>query len=149
MRITVPENILPENVQQGQIRVRLSMFDNHGIRSENQIVSPTYWITPNFQMTKPINIQLQHCAANSQQELFFMKIPDDHGEVTKLDQGVFGKVTGSVERNEFSGLVIAAPRSVKMEMLGRVFYKVSGQGLTCIEFIVTLKLDILLLVIFS
>lgn len=145
MKFIIPENALPEKLQQGKVDIEV-VTENIG--NGHQLVSPVYRIYPKgFSFQKDVRIEIQHAAINKQ-SLFFVQVEDNSQCVKQLDNGKFSKQSdfGVVAKRDFSGFAIAAPQGTQMSMLSRVLYQEDRAygHLNSIAFIITLNLEILL-----
>ena len=115
-KLHVPECSLPAEVSETQLNVRVSLSGQFQLPSNSELVSAICWISSPHKFTKPITVEIQHCAALSSdkqcEQLTFVHTKCTQKELPyvfeELVGGVFSRHSsyGSVSLSHFSGLGI-------------------------------------------
>ena len=64
-KLNVPEGSLPAEVSEIQLNVRVSLSGQFQLPSNSELVSAVYWVSSPHEFVKPITVEIQHCAALS------------------------------------------------------------------------------------
>ena len=67
-KLHVPEGSLPAEVSETQLNVRVSLFGQFQVPTDCELVSAVYWVSTAHKLTKPLVVEIQHCAALSSDE---------------------------------------------------------------------------------
>ena len=125
----VPKNSLPAEVSETQLSVQVSLSGPFQMPSNCELVSAVYWVSSPHKFTKPIIVEIQHCAAlsNDKQcsQLTFVHTKCTQKELPYIFKkrvgGVFSPHSsyGSLSLSHFSGvgIIISPPlqRSFRVE----------------------------------
>ena len=115
-KLHVPEGSLPAEVSETQLNVRVSLSGQFQMPPNCELVSAVYWVSSPHKFTKPLDVEIQHCAALSIhkqcEQLTFVHTKCTQKELpytfTELEKGVFGRHSsyGSLSLSHFSGVGI-------------------------------------------
>ena len=150
-KIHFPDNAVPGDVDKCHINVKASLSGQFHFPKDMELISGVYWIACPHKFTKPVTVEIQHCAAKpcnltyiaakcTQEDLPY--------QFKTLEGGVFSPSShyGSINLNHFSGLGIALRWSSFTQMFGlrthqpesntrsycaRLYY--SSSGINCWE----------------
>ena len=61
-KVHVPENSLPESTSIYPVKIKASLSGQFELPEGYELVSAVYWVTTSKKFTKPITIEVQHCA---------------------------------------------------------------------------------------
>ena len=96
--------------------MRVSLSGQFQVPPNCELVSAVYWVSSPHKFTKPLDVEIQHCAALSShkqcEQLMFVHTKCTQKELpytfTELEKGVFGPHSsyGSLSLSHFSGLGI-------------------------------------------
>ena len=128
-KLHVPKGSLPAELSETQLNVRVSLSGQFQLPSECELVSAVYWVSSPHKFTKPLVVEIQHCAALSSDErceqLTFVRTKCTQKELpytfTELG-GVFSHHSsyGSLSLSHFSGLGIVFRKFRKLRRPCRV-----------------------------
>ena len=112
-KLHVPEGSLPVKVSETRLNVRVSLSGQFRMPPNCELVSAVYWLMCPHKFTKPLVVEIQHCAALSSDEqceqLTFARTKCTQKELpytfTELEGGVFSHHSsyGSLSLFHFSG----------------------------------------------
>ena len=124
IKLHVPEGILPAEVSETQLDVQVSLSGQFQMPSGSKLVSAVYWVSSPHKFTKPITIEVQHCArlTNDKQcsQLTFVHSMHTQKDLPYLfmeqDGGVFTSHSsyGSLSLSHFSGVGIVVRRILRV-----------------------------------
>ena len=116
----VPEGALPAEVSETQLDVQVSLSGHFQMPSDSRLISAVYWVTSPHKFIKPISVEIQHCAAltndkqcshlrfvhamHSQEKLPYMFMEQDGGVFTPHSSH------GLLSLSHFSGIGIIVKR---------------------------------------
>ena len=115
-KLYVQKNSLPAEVSETQLSVQVSLSGPFQMPSNCELVSAVYWVSSPHKFRKPVNVEIQHCAAlsNDKQcsQLTFVHTKCAQKELPYIfkeqEGGVFGSHSsyGSLSLSHFSGIGI-------------------------------------------
>ena len=122
-KLHVPKGSLPIEISETQLTVRVSLSGLFQLPSECELVSAVYWVSCTHKFTKPLVVEIQHCAAISSDEqceqLTFVRTKCTQKELpytfTELE-GFFSHHSsyGSLSLSHFSGVGVGRRRGHKV-----------------------------------
>ena len=124
-KLHVPDSSLPAEVSETQLNVRVSLSGQFQLPTDCELISAVYWVSstcPN-KFTKPLVVEIQHCAALSSDEqceqLTFVRTMCTQKELPYTfteEGGVFSYHSsyGSLSLSHFSGVGIGRRRGGKV-----------------------------------
>ena len=121
-KLHVPKDSLPAEVSETQLNVRVSLSGQFELPSECELVSAVYWVSSPHKFTKPLVVEVQHCAALSSdkqcKQLTFVRTKCTQKELpytfTELG-GVFSHHSyGTLSLSHFSGVAVVRRRGHKV-----------------------------------
>ena len=61
-KLHVPENALPGSISEYSVNIRVSLAGQFELPENYELVSAVYWVKTQGSFTKPVTIEVQHCA---------------------------------------------------------------------------------------
>ena len=113
-KLHVPENALLEGIPKYSVNVKVSLTGQFEIPECYELVSAVYWVKTQGNFTKPVTIEIQHCANFSDpNQLCFVRTSCAQKSLPYkfeiIDGGSFslGNRYGTLSTTDFSGIGIA------------------------------------------
>ena len=124
-KLHVPEGSLPAEVSETQLNARVSLSGQFQLPTDCELISAVYWVSSTcpHKFTKPLVVEIQHCAALSSDEqceqLTFVRTMCTQKELPYTfteEGGVFSHHSsyGSLSLSHFSGVGIGRKRGGKV-----------------------------------
>ena len=124
-KLHVPEGSLPAEVSETQLNVRVSLSGQFQLPTDCELISAVYWVSSTCpkKFTKPLVVEIQHCAALSSDEqceqLTFVRTMCTQKELPYTfteEGGVFSHHSsyGTLSLSHFSGVGIGRKRGGKV-----------------------------------
>ena len=125
------ENALPPEVDECRVHIKASLSGQFNFPRDAELVSGLYWLSSRHVFTRPVTVEIQHCAqedAQQQSRLTYIVARCSQEELPyqfkTLEGGVFSPSSryGTISLTHFSGLAIASqplPRQSLMQRLSR------------------------------
>ena len=142
-KLHVPEASLPANVSETQLNVRVSLSGQFQMPPNCELVSAVYWVSNPHKFTKPLDVEIQHCAALSShkqcEQLIFVHTKCTQKELpytfTELEKGVFGHHSsyGSLSMSHFSGVGIVQRKVHRSRRIRPAPYRVQPSVATFVK----------------
>ena len=149
-KLHIPENSLPEEVSEHSINIKASLAGQFELPNGYEPVSAVYWLATPGEFTKPVTIEVQHCANFSNpSQLCFVRCAHKslpyNFEV--IDEGTFALACmyGVLSTTHFSGFAIAkkeTPGEHSCQYCAQVYFTVKHlQDCWYCHFVITKDLD--------
>ena len=125
-KLRVPDGSLPAEVSETRLNVRVSLSGQFQLPTDCELISAVYWVssTSPHKFTKPLVVEIQHCAALSSDEqceqLTFVRTKCTQKELPYIfkerEGGVFSPHSsyGSLSLSHFSGFGVGRRRGGKV-----------------------------------
>ena len=88
LKLHVSEGSLPVGVEKCQINIRASLSGQFQLPEDSVLLSPVFWISAPYKFTKPVTLELQHCALREEKsvlsDLRFVSTKCSHAEGSSL-----------------------------------------------------------------
>ena len=117
LRLHVSKDSLPPGIEECRINIRVSLSGQFQLLEGSDLLSPVFWISAPCKFTKPVTLEIQHCALTEDEAILsnlsfvFTKCSqkDLPYRFRQVDGGVFTKHSayGTIELKQFSGISIA------------------------------------------
>ena len=114
LRLHVPEGSLPADMRECRINIRASLSGQFQFSEDSDLLSPVFWISAPGEFTKPVTLEIQHCALREDDatlsNLSFVSAKCSQKKLPynfkRVDGGVFTTHSsyGSIQLSHFSGL---------------------------------------------
>ena len=116
LKLHVPDHSLPGGMEEARINIRASVSGQFQLLEKSVLLSPVFWISAPCKFTKPVTLEIQHCALREHKavlsDLRFVSAKCSQKDLPYrfelLDGGVFTTHSsyGSIQLNHFSGVGI-------------------------------------------
>ena len=143
LSLHIPENSLPDNLQQCSIHIKASIMGDNQLPQDTHLVSAVYQMecVPKCQFSQPLTLEIQHCTTQGElAQLHFLKddSKDHSGIFTTIDGGTFPHYSsyGFIELNEFCRVGIGKKGSIKRDYCASVYYQDNGTIVCKIHFVI-------------
>ena len=113
-KLHVQEGSLPSDIGECKINIRASFAGQFQLPKNLDILSPVFWISAPCKFTKPVTLEIQHCAITEDEtvlsDLCFVSAMCSQKDLPyrfkQLDGGVFTthSLYGSIQLSHFSGI---------------------------------------------
>ena len=124
MKLHVPEGSLPVGMGECKVNIRASLSGQFQLPVDSDLLSPVFWISAPCKFTKPVTLEIQHCALREEtvlSHLSFVSAKCSQRDLPyrfmQLNGGIFttDSAYGSIQLIHFSGIGITGgkwtPRS--------------------------------------
>ena len=157
-KLHVPENALPGSFSEYSVNIRVSLAGQFELPENYELVSAVYWVKTQGSFTKPVTIEVQHCANfSTTNQLCFVctscaqKSLPYKFKVINGGSFVFDSKYGVLSTTHFSGIGIAKkvePDEHSCQYCAQVYYTVKSlkDYLYYCHFVVTKDLEMCLAV---
>ena len=62
VKLNVPKDSLPPGMEECKINIRMSLSGQFQLPEGTDLLSPVFWISATCKFTKPVTLEIQHCA---------------------------------------------------------------------------------------
>ena len=113
LKLHVSEENLPRGMKEARVNIRASVSGQFQLLEDSVLLSPVFWILAPCKFTKPVTLEIQHCALRDEtilSDLHFVSANCSQVDLPyrfkQLDGGVFTTHSsyGSIQLNHFSGV---------------------------------------------
>ena len=122
-RVHVPEGSLPAGMSGCRIKIRASLSGQFQLPEDSDFISPVFWITAPCKFTKPVTLEIQHCALSEHNDATLSNLSFVSAKCSQkglpyrfrqVDGGVFTLHSsyGSIQLSHFSGFGITGGKSI-------------------------------------
>ena len=151
LRLHVPEGSLPIGVGECKINIRVSLSGQFQLPQGSDLLSPVFWITALYKFTKPLTLEIQHCAL-TEDEAALSSLSFVYTNCTQrglpykfkmLDGGVFTTHSsyGSLSLTHFSGIGIIGRKRTAWSYCAHLYYTMNQLYDWRFYFVITQDLD--------
>ena len=130
LKLHVPEGSLPCGMGETKVNIRASLSGQFQLPEDSDLLSPVFWISAPCKFTKPVTLEIQHCAQGDDHtvlsDLSIVSTQCSQKDLPykfkQLDGGVFTTHSsyGSIQLSHFSGIAVAGkkktPRSYRAHL---------------------------------
>ena len=116
LKLHVQEGSLPAGMGECKVNIRVSLSGQFQLPEDSDLLSPVFWISAPCKFTKPVTLEIQHCALREDEsvlsDLSFVSAKCSQKDLPyrfkQLDGGVFTAHSsyGSIQLDHFSGVGI-------------------------------------------
>ena len=117
LKLKVPEGSLPGGMGECSFNIKASLSEQFQLPKDSELLSPVFWISAPCKFTKPVTLEIQHCALRKDRKVLsdlnfvYAKCSQKNlpYRFEQLDGGVFTihSSYGSIQLNHFSGIGVA------------------------------------------
>ena len=135
-KLHIPENTLPEGIPEYSVNIKASLSGQFKLPEGYELVSVVYWVKTSVKFTKPVTIEVQHCANFSDpSQLCFVRTSCAQKSLPynfKIMNGgslVFHSKYGVLSTTNFSGIGIAKevePSEHSCQYCAQVYYTIKN-----------------------
>ena len=134
LTLYVPKNSLPPGMGECCINIRASLSGQFQFPEGLDLLSPIFWIKAPCEFTKPVTLEIQHCALREDEaalsSLSFVSAKCSQRDLPykfrQVDGGVFTVHSsyGSIQLNRFSGIGVTAKKGTLQSYCAHLFHTV-------------------------
>ena len=111
LRLHVPEGALPPHLSESTLHIQASLYGQFEFPDSAELVSAVYWISCATKFSKPVTLELQHCAVGQTSSLQFVRAQCTQKTLPYQFRPIDGVFTrdsdyGSTSITHFSGIGI-------------------------------------------
>ena len=120
LRLHVPKDSLPAGMGECKINIRVSLSGQFQLPEGTDLLSPVFWISAPCKFTKPVTLEIQHCALAEDEavlsNLSFVSANCSQKDLPyrfkQVSGGVFTKHStfGSIKLEHFSGVGVTGSK---------------------------------------
>ena len=132
LKLHVSEGSLPVGVEKCQINIRASLSGQFQLPEDSVLLSPVFWISAPYKFTKPVTLEIQHCALREEEtvlsDLSFVSAMCSQKDLPyrfkQLDRGVFTihSSYGSIQLDHFAGIGIAGSNKIPRSYCAHLYH---------------------------
>ena len=118
-RLYISKTNLPPSMGECKINIRVSLSGQFQLPQDSDLFSPVFWINASSEFTKPVTLQIQHCALRDEatlSDLSFVSAKCSQKDLPysfkQLDGGVFTRHSsyGSIQLKHFCGICVVGKK---------------------------------------
>ena len=155
-KLHVPEESLPSGVSEYRISIKASLSGQFQLPEDTELLSPVFWISTSCRFTKPVTLEIQHCAFREDEAILsglsFVAAESSQRELPyrfmRLDGGVFTKLSsyGSIQLTHLHvsgvGVGIAGRKGTPRSYCAHVYHTMKQKDDWRFYFIITQDLEL-------
>ena len=132
LKFHIPEGSLPVGTAKCMVHVKASLSGQFQLPEDTDFLSPVFWISAPCKFTKPVTLEIQHCALREHKavlsHLRFVSAKCSQKDLPyrfkQLDGGVFNTHSsyGSIQLNHFSGVGITGSEETPRLYCARLYH---------------------------
>ena len=134
LKFHIPEGSLPGGTGKCMVHVRASLSGQFQLPEDSDLLSPVFWISAPCKFTKPVTLEIQHCALREDEtvlsDLGFVSAMCSQKDLPyrfkHLDGGVFTVHSsyGSIELSQFSAKAITGRKGTPRLYCARLYHTI-------------------------
>ena len=151
LRLDVPKGSFPPDMGECRVNIRASLSGQFQLPEDSDLLSPVFWISASCEFTKPVTLEIQHCALREDEavlsSLSFVSTKCSQRDLPyqfrQVDGGVFTTYSsyGSIQLNHFSGVGITGKKGTLQSYCAHLFHTVQQMNDWKYYFVITQDLD--------
>ena len=130
LKVHICEGSLPIDVGECKVSIQASLSGQFQLPEDSDLLSPVFWISATSEFTKPVTLEIQHCALTENEkvlsDLSFVSAKcsqDLPYKFKQLDGGVFTHSSyGSIQLSHFSGIGVTGKTRTPRSYCGHLYY---------------------------
>ena len=132
LRLHVPEGSLPGGMEKCTVNIKASLSGKFQLPEDTILLSPVFWISAPCKSTKPVTLEIQHCALREEEKvlsgLSFVSAKDSHKNLPyrfkQLDGGVFTmrSAYGTIQLRHFCGIGVTGRECTPRSYCAHVYH---------------------------
>ena len=151
MRLHVPEGSLPPDIGECRVNIKASPSGQFQLPQDSDLLSPVMWIKAPREFTKPVTLEIQHCALREDEavlsNLSFVSAKCSQRDLPyrfrQVNGGVFTLHSsyGSIQLNHFSGYAVTGRGSTPQSYCAHLYRTMEQINDWRYYFVITQDLD--------
>ena len=152
LRLYISKGSLPPGIRECNINIRASLSGQFQLPENSDLLSPVFWITASCKFTKPVTLEIQHCALREYEaelpNLSFVSTKCSQKDLPyrfrQVDGGVFTSHSsyGSIKLSHFSGIAVTGRKSTPRFYCAHVYHTMKQMYDWRFYFVITQDLDV-------
>ena len=132
LKLHVQEGSLPAGMEEARVNIRASVSGQFQLPEDSDLLSPVFWISAPCNFTKPVTLEIQHCALREDEtilsDLSFVSAMCSQKDLPyrfkQLDGGVFTihSSYGSIQLDHFSGIGVAGNNKIPRSYCAHLYH---------------------------
>ena len=132
LRLHVSKDSLPAGTVECRINIKVSLSGQFQLPEDSDLLSPVFWISAPCKFTKPVTLEIQHCALTEDEaalsNLSFVLTKCTQRDLPyrfrQVDGGVFttNSTYGSIQLSHFSGVGVAGRKGTPRLYCAHVYH---------------------------
>ena len=133
LKLHIPEGSRPVGMRECQINIKASLNGQFQLPKDTDLLSPVFWISAPCKFTKPVTLEIQHCALRHEavlSDLSFVSAKCSQKDLPymfkQLDGGVFTKHSsyGTIQLKHFSGVGVTGTKETPQLYCTHLYYTI-------------------------
>ena len=151
LRLHVPKDSLPASVEACRLNIKASFSGQFQLPEDLDLLSPVMWIKAPCEFTKPVTLEIQHCALREDEaalsSLSFVSAKCSQRDLPyrfrQVDGGVFTTHSsyGSIQLSHFSGFAVTGKAGTPQAYCGHCYCTAEQMDDRRYYFVITQDLD--------
>ena len=130
LKVHISEGSLPVDVGECRVNIKASLSGQFQLPEDSDLLSPVFWISAPYKFTKPVTLEIQHCALTENEtglsDLSFVSAKCSERDLPyrfkQLDGGVFTHSSyGSIQLSHFSGIGVTGRKNTPKSYCARLY----------------------------
>ena len=151
LKLHISKGSLPSGMEKNKIKIRASFSGQFHFPEDLDLFSPVFWISTSCKFTKPVTLEIQHCALGEDgamlTSLSFISAKCSQRDLPYMFRQVNGGVFtthssyGSIQLSHFSGYAVAGSKETPRSYCGHLYYSMKDTYDWRYYFVITQDLD--------
>ena len=151
IRFYVGKGSLPASVEECRINVKASFSGQFQLPEGSDLLSPVFWISASCKFTKPVTLEIQHCAVREDETalsgLTFVSAKCSQKDLPykfrQVEGGVFTTHSsyGSIQLNHFSGFGVTGRKRTPRSYCAHLYHTMKQMYEWRFYFVITQDLE--------
>ena len=151
LRLYVPKDSLPTSVEECRINIKASFSGQFQLPEDSDLLSPVFWISASCKFTKPVTLELQHCALREDEAalsgLTFVSAKCSQRDLPyrfrQVEGGVFTTHSsyGSIQLSHFSGNAVTGRKRTPRSYCAHLYHTMKQMYDWRFYFVITQDLE--------
>ena len=134
LKLHVPAHSLPGGMEECKIKIRASLSGQFQLPKDSDLLSPVFWILAPCKFTKPVTLEIQHCALREDEtvlsHLSFVSALCSQRDLPYRFMQLFGGIFttdsayGSIQLIHFSGIGITGRKRTPRSYCAHLYHAV-------------------------
>ena len=134
LRLHVSKDSLPPGTAECRINIKVSLSGHFQLPEGSYLFSPVFWISAPYKFTKPVMLEIQHCALTEDEailsNLSFVSAKCSQKDLPYtfelVDGGVFttNSTYGGIQLNHFSGVGVTGSEETPQSYCAHLYHTI-------------------------